>query len=73
MLLVKHFSKDFVAWEDKEDFVKFRLIKVEDKAVHFSGLSFYQRDENRIDGYIVMNHKDGSKTEHLIAYKRVNH
>ncbi len=71
VLLVKHFSKDFVAWEDKEDFVKFRLVKIEDKAVHFSGLSFYQHSEDKIDGYIVMNHKDGSKTEHKIAYNRV--
>ena len=71
VLLVKHFSSEFIAWEDKEDFVKFRLIKIEDNAVHFSGLSFYKRNDNKIDGYIVMNHKDGSKTEHLISYNRV--
>ncbi len=71
VLLVKHFSADFIAWEDKEDFVEFRLIKVEDKAVHFSGLSFYQRGDDQIDGYIVMRHKDGGKTEHLISYQRV--
>jgi hypothetical protein len=71
VLWVKHFSKDFVAWEDKEDFVTFRLVKIEDKAVHFSGLSFYQRGDDQIDGYIVMNQKDGKKTEHLISYHRV--
>ena len=70
VLLVKHFSADFVAWEEKEDFVKFRLVKVEENAVHFSGLSFYRDGEDRIDGYIVMNHKDGSRTEHHIAYQR---
>ena len=72
VLLVKHFGADFIAWEDKEDFVKFRLIKVEEKAVHFSGLSFYQKGQDKIDGFIVMNHKDGSKTEHKISYKRVS-
>lgn len=71
VLLVKHFTADFIAWEEKDDFVKFRLVKVEDDAVHFSGLSFYRRDQDHIDGYIVMNHKDGSKTEHHIAYARV--
>ncbi|MFK8010567.1 MAG: DUF6265 family protein [Marinicellaceae bacterium] len=65
-LQVKHFNADFTAWEEKSDFVKFRLIKVEKNAVHFSGLSFYQKGKNQIDGYIVMNHKDGSKTEHKI-------
>lgn len=71
VLLVKHFSKDFVAWEDKSDHVTFRLVKVEPDAVHFSGLSFYRKGPNQIDGYIVMNHKDGKKTEHKLSYQRV--
>jgi hypothetical protein len=71
VLLVKHFSADFTAWEDKDDFVKFRLVKTEEKAVHFSGLSFYQEGPDKINGYIVMNHKDGSKTEHELIYERV--
>jgi len=70
VLLVKHFSADFTAWEEKNDFIKFRLVKVEEQAVHFSGLSFYQNGENQIDGYIVMNHKDGKKTEHKLTYQR---
>lgn len=70
-LLVKHFSADFTAWEEKSDFVTFKLVQVEAKAVHFSGLSFYQKDQNNIDGYIVMKHKDGSRTEHQIKYQRV--
>lgn len=72
ILQVKHFGADFKAWEEKEDFVSFRLIKSEKNAVHFSGLSFYKINKDAIDGYIVMNHKDGSKTEHKLTYKRVN-
>lgn len=71
VLLVKHFSADFIAWEDKEDFVEFKLVKVEEQSVHFSGLSFYQRGPDKIDGYIVMKQKNGSKTEHQIIYERV--
>lgn len=70
-LLVKHFSADFTAWESKEDFVKFKLVKIEDKAVHFSGLSFYQKGPDTIDGYIVMKYKDGSIKEQPLSYKRV--
>ncbi|TDR20442.1 DUF6265 family protein [Marinicella litoralis] len=69
-LLVKHFSADFIAWEDKADFITFKLVRIEEKAVHFSGLSFYQKSPDKIEGYIVMKHKDGSRTEHLISYKR---
>lgn len=71
VLLVKHFSADFVAWEEKADFVTFRLIKAEADAVHFSGLSFYKKGGDQIDGYIVMTHKDGKKTEHHLSYQRV--
>ncbi len=70
-LLVKHFSADFTAWESKEDFIKFKLVKLEENAVHFSGLSFYQKDANTIDGYIVMSYKDGSVKEQPLSYKRV--
>jgi hypothetical protein len=69
-LLVKHFSADFTAWEEKKDHVKFKLVKIEPNAVHFSGLSFYQRGPDKIDGYIVMKYKDGSVKEQLLTYRR---
>ena len=68
-LKVKHFSKDFVAWEEKDDFINFQLVALEDNALHFGGISFYRRDADNIDGYIVM--KNGEKiTEHHLAYQR---
>lgn len=68
-LKVKHFSPDFHAWEDKEDFVNFKLVKIEEDALHFGGLSFYRRSDDRIDGYIVM--RNGEKiTEHHLEYRR---
>ena len=69
-LKVKHFSDAFVAWEDKPDYVTFRLVKLEEDAVHFSGLSFYRVDEDRIDGYIVMRTNSGIKEEPM-HYERV--
>jgi len=68
-LKVKHFNPDFTAWEDKEDFVNFQLVKKEDDALHFGGLSFYKRDDGSIDGYIVMRN-DNEVTEHHLKYYR---
>ena len=68
-LKVKHFSADFTAWEDKEDYVNFRLVKKEDGALHFGGLSFNRRDDDSIDGYIVMRNGEET-TEHHLEYKR---
>jgi hypothetical protein len=68
-LKVKHFSSEFVAWEEKPDFVNFKLVKLEPDALHFSGLSFYRRDENHIDSYIVI--RNGEKiSEHKSKYVR---
>lgn len=68
-LRVKHFTRDFIAWEEKEDFVDFRLVKIEPDAVHFKGLSFYRKDENAIDGFILMRNGD-TVTEHSLTYQR---
>ena len=68
-LRVKHFTKDFIAWEDKEDYVEFKLVRIDPDAIHFSGLSFYRIDENRTDGYIAMRTDDGVREEKL-TYRR---
>ena len=68
-LKVKHFNPDFTAWEEKADYVNFRLVKKEEDALHFSGISFYRRDDNNFDGYIVMRNGD-EVTEHHLKYER---
>ena len=68
-LKVKHFNPDFSAWEDKEDYVNFRLVKKEDNALHFGGLSFYKRDDSSMDGYIVMRSGE-DVSEHHLRYQR---
>ncbi len=64
-LKVKHFSAEFHAWEDKQDYVNFRLVAKNDDALHFSGISFYRRDANTIDGYIVMRNGEKLSEHHL--------
>ncbi len=69
-LRVKHFSADFVAWEEKPDYISFPLVRVDTDAVHFSGLSFYRTGPDSIDGYIVMRSASGVQEEKL-EYQRV--
>lgn len=68
-LKVKHFNADFSAWEDKTDYVEFRLVKYEPDALHFHGISFYRRGPDRIEAWIVMR-EGGSITEHKLEYAR---
>ncbi len=68
-LKVKHFNPDFTAWEEKDDYINFQLVKKEEDALHFGGLSFYRRGGDAIDGYIVMRNGD-EITEHYLQYER---
>ena len=68
-LRVKHFNADFTAWEEQADFVEFRLVAKETDALHFSGISFYRRGDNNIDGFIVMRSDSGIR-EHPLTYER---
>jgi len=66
---VKHFTSGFIAWEAKSDFVNFKLVKLEPDALHFSGISFYRRDKDHIDAYIVIRNGD-EVSEHELKYVR---
>jgi hypothetical protein len=69
-LKVKHFNPDFTAWEEKADFLEFRLVKLEPDAVHFHGLSFYKRDAAGFDGYILFTTATGFREEKLVYTRR---
>ena len=69
VLKVKHFNPDFTAWEEKEDYVTFRLVSVAPDAVHFSGLSFYQVSADEIHAYLAL-HNDEKVWEEKLVYRR---
>lgn len=69
-LKVKHFNADFTAWEEKGDYVRFRLVKLEPEAVHFSGLSFHRKGPDEIEAFLAMRH-DGELREERLTYQRV--
>jgi len=70
-LKVKHFTDDFIAWETKEDYVRFRLVSFDEDAVHFSGLSFYRIGNDEIHGFIAL-HSKGEVREESLIYHRVD-
>ena len=65
-LKVKHFNDDFSAWEEKTEHINFRLVKLEENALHFGGLSFYRRSDKLIEAYIVMRNGDDVREEKLV-------
>lgn len=45
-LKVKHFNRDLTAWEEKDDWVSFRLIKVEGQTAYFHGLTLHRQADS---------------------------
>ena len=71
-LKVKHFTADFSAWEDRDEYVTFRLAEVTENEIHFSGLSFYRRDNDTVDAFIAMRDDGGDVREEKLIFNRNN-
>lgn len=68
-LKVKHFTPEFIAWEEKEDYTRFRFVKADADAIHFSGISFYRHGDDEMHAYLVMRNGDSIREEKLV-YRR---
>ena len=70
VLRVKHFSSDFKAWEEKEESLSFRLVRLGDKQAFFSNLTIHRVDEETLHTYLVMRSKDGTVSEKLLRFTK---
>jgi hypothetical protein len=69
-LKVRHFSPDFSAWEDKNEYADFPFVMADERTLHFSGFSFYRVDEDTAHAYLAMRRGDETHEEKLI-YRRI--
>jgi len=53
-LKLKHFNPDLTGWEEKDRFVTFPLVKFEERAAYFSGLTFRRVSDDRLEIYLAM-------------------
>ncbi len=70
VLRVKHFTSEFEAWEEKEESIAFRLVRLGDKQAFFSGLTIHRIDEETLLTYLVMHSRDGKVSEKLLRFKK---
>jgi hypothetical protein len=71
-LRLKHVNPDMTGWEEKNDFVTFRLVKRDESGAYFSGLTFRRVDADTMEGYLALRDR-GSNTvrEEKFVYRRV--
>ncbi len=68
-LKVKHFSREFVSWEDKEGAVRFPFESMSKDGARFRGLTF-SRDDDDLEIKVRMTSQDGSARWEPIQLKR---
>ncbi len=71
ILRLKHFHSDLKGWEEKNETIDFKLVKVSENKVYFDGFTFEQISDNEINMYVVFQNEN-EKREIKFNYKKVN-
>ncbi|MEM6698226.1 MAG: DUF6265 family protein [Bacteroidota bacterium] len=70
VMKLKHFHSDLKGWEEKEEYIEGKLIKIEGQKVYFNGFTYERVDENHLNIYVVM--KEGEQVSEMkFAYEQV--
>ena len=73
LLKLKHFNPDLTGWEEKADFMKFRLLKLEPEAAYFEGLTFKRVGRDKLEIFLaIRNRADGSVREEKFEMNRAD-
>ena len=70
VLKVKHFTPEFVGWEEKEDNVAFPLVRLGENEAWFRGLTFRRTSDRELLIHIALS-QGGERSEHEIRLERV--
>lgn len=70
-LKLKHFDSELKGWEEKDEFLTFRLVKITEEAVYFDGLTYQKQADGTLDAYVAMRQSDGSIREGEVKFGRL--
>ena len=70
ILRLKHFNKHLKGWEEKDETIDFKLVKVDADKVYFDGFTFEKISKDEINMYVVIEDM-GKKAETKFNYHRV--
>lgn len=69
ILRLKHFYSNLTGWEEKDETVDFRLVKVTEDRVYFDGFTFENVSANEMNVYVVI--RDGEQeSETKFSYRK---
>lgn len=67
----KHFHPDMKGWEEKDDFVRYRLVKLEPNEAWFERLTFKRPAPDTLEIYLAMPSPDGAMGEQKFTFERL--
>lgn len=62
-LVLKHFGKDFVGWEEKDEFVFFKMKEITDHKVIMEGMVYEYLSDSTMKIYVDVGTGQNAKTE----------
>ena len=70
ILQLKHFDGTMKGWEEKDQTIDFKLVKLEPNKVYFEGLTMEKISDDQMNVWVLIEENE-SQEEVLFAYKRV--
>ncbi|MFX0555748.1 DUF6265 family protein [Maribacter sp. CXY002] len=70
LLQLKHFSSDLKGWEEKENTIDFKLVKIAGDIFYFDDFTIERISDKKIHMYVLIEHEDGAKEEAKFEYTR---
>lgn len=71
VLQLKHFHGNLKGWEEKDETVDFKLVKVEENRVFFDDFTFEKISDNEVNLYVVISEDGKNEKEVKFNYKRM--
>ena len=68
---LKHFGNDFKGWEEKDETIDAKLIKIDNNRAYFDQFTFERISETEINIYVVIE-ENGQIEEVKFNYKKTN-
>lgn len=69
VLKLRHFHPDFISWEEKNEYLTFKLLDIKENFVQFKGLSYELTDQQTLNVKLQMNQSGETKTEEFVFKK----
>lgn len=70
MLRLKHFNADLTGWEEQNETVDFPLVKIDEEAAWFDGMTIRRLGEDEIVIYVLLESGEGTTREGVFPYRR---